>query len=380
MLKMSDEKYKQAARFIVKAGGTPFPITDTLINILKLIITEGELDLIMGFKRKSSQTIEQLMKSSKLSEDEILSKVESLAKKGVIFNQPSSSGIMVYRLLPLVNVGIFEYTFMKKLEFSDKEKQLAKLFEDLFKEVQGSIQDTYDITIDFLKSLPPVDRTIPFYENVSTGKDIEIKINESIEVPKESIVPAQKIEGIVKKFEHIAVAHCFCRHHKDILGEPCKQTDERENCFTFGKSAKHVVQQGFGRFISQNEAIKIMKEAENSGLLHKAYHPNFDITKDETSICNCCKCCCGNSIESQIAPISNSTNFLSDINQDICVGCGTCVDKCPLNAIKLNADNKAERMEEICIGCGICAHYCPEAAISLLEGRRTVFIPPPRLN
>ncbi|GAH96733.1 unnamed protein product, partial [marine sediment metagenome] len=32
------------------------------------------------------------------------------------------------------NVGVFEYTFMKKLEFSEKEKKFAILFEKLFDE------------------------------------------------------------------------------------------------------------------------------------------------------------------------------------------------------------------------------------------------------
>ena len=99
---MSDEKYKKAGRVIVKAGVLPFPINDTLLEILKKIIDEDELDFIMAFRRKLSQTLEELKKSSKLPEEEVLKNVKSLAKKGVIFNQPSSSGIMVYRLLPLM--------------------------------------------------------------------------------------------------------------------------------------------------------------------------------------------------------------------------------------------------------------------------------------
>ncbi|GAJ16365.1 unnamed protein product, partial [marine sediment metagenome] len=50
------------------------------------------------------------------------------------------------------------------------------------------------------------------------------------------------------------------------------------------------------------------------------------------------------------------------------------------SAISLNDDNIAEVNESNCIGCGVCAHFCPETAISLIEGRRTVYIPPPRLK
>jgi len=68
------------------------------------------------------------------------------------------------------------------------------------------------------------------------------------------------------------------------------------------------------------------------------------------------------------------------ISEDLCVGCGICVEKCPIEAIQLNDENKAERNPDWCIGCGVCAHFCPENAISLHEGMRKVYIPPPRLR
>ena len=112
---MDEDKIKQAGRIIVKAGMLPFPVTDTLVEIMTLLYTEEELDFIIkAYKRKPSQTMEELKKSSKMAEEDILKNVNSLAAKGALFNQPSSSGLMVYRLLPLIMVGIFEYTFMKK--------------------------------------------------------------------------------------------------------------------------------------------------------------------------------------------------------------------------------------------------------------------------
>ncbi|MFH1932083.1 MAG: 4Fe-4S binding protein [Pseudomonadota bacterium] len=61
-----------------------------------------------------------------------------------------------------------------------------------------------------------------------------------------------------------------------------------------------------------------------------------------------------------------------------CTGCGTCEDRCPTEAIRLNDNELAERDESACFGCGICARFCPEEAISLKEGLRKVFILPPR--
>ena len=47
----------------------------------------------------------------------------------------------------------------------------------------------------------------------------------------DAVLPSQRVEDLIQKFDEIAVGHCFCRHHKDLQGAPCKQTSERENCF-----------------------------------------------------------------------------------------------------------------------------------------------------
>jgi predicted O-methyltransferase YrrM len=68
---MSEDKYKQAARAIIKAGTLPFPVNETLLEILHLLLTEQDLIFIDAFKRKSSQTMEELKKSSALPEEQL---------------------------------------------------------------------------------------------------------------------------------------------------------------------------------------------------------------------------------------------------------------------------------------------------------------------
>ena len=75
----------------------------------------------------------------------------------------------------------------------------------------------------------------------------------------------------------------------------------------------------------------------------------------------------------------NSTNHLSSINEDLCTGCGICVEKCSVEAIHLNTENVAIVNEILCIGCGVCAHFCPENAVTLIQGMRRVYVPPPKL-
>jgi len=331
----------------------------------------------MAFKNKRSQTLEQLRESSGLSEDEINTHAEVLAKKGLIMNQASSSGLMIYRLMPFVNVGVYEYTFMKKLDYTEWEKELAKLYKKMNDESAGRMLANYDAIIDkYLPTMRPIDRTVPYTENFKTGDGIDIVIDQEIEVPEEKIISTQNVEEIIEKFDEIAVGHCYCRHFRDLVGESCKQTDLRENCFTFGKSARYTTEQGFARMISKEEALEILKKSEKDGLVHKAYHPNMDFKREEDSICNCCSDCCGQSKNIT----SNLSNFIAQVDHEICTGCGTCVEKCYSGAKELNDAGKAETIEERCIGCGICAAFCPEGAISLVERQRIVRLAPPRSN
>ncbi len=367
-----DDKYREVGHVIGQAGGTPLPVTDTLVKLLKYFISEDELDFILSFREKKSQTMEQLKESSGLSEEEIHEKVKGLASRGVIFNQPNRKGVMVYRLLPLLNVGTFEYTFMGKVEHNERNKQISSLFDQLFDEMNEAISQNYDSIASSLESAPPVDRTVPITENTSTGERIKIVVDEAVEESADRILPTSEVTGLIEKFDDIAVGHCFCRHHKDLSGEPCRQTDLRETCFTFGKSARYTSEQGFARMVSKEEAMDILKKAEADGLVHKAFHPNFDISKEETSVCNCCKCCCGNSPENMFVPISNATNFLAVIDPELCTGCGTCVEYCHTGAAYLGDDGIADRDESLCIGCGVCASLCPENAISLQEGETRI--------
>jgi Na+-translocating ferredoxin:NAD+ oxidoreductase RNF subunit RnfB len=215
------------------------------------------------------------------------------------------------------------------------------------------------------------------------GKPIQIiPINKTLEAAEEFVLPSQTVEEIINKFDDIAVGYCFCRQRRSLLGDPCSTDAPTLNCFTFGKSARHTTAQGFAQKVTREEALKIMKEAENAGLIHKAFHPGSRESKPETSICNCCKDCC-DTLElwrSGTLPLINSTYHLSVINMESCTGCGTCVEWCPTDAIILNEEELAQRDESACLGCGVCSRFCPEEAISLKEGLRRVFIMPPRLR
>ena len=50
------------------------------------------------------------------------------------------------------------------------------------------------------------------------------------------------------------------------------------------------------------------------------------------------------------------------IDKDGCVGCGICVEKCPVDAISME-DEKAEMEMSKCIHCGTCHEVCPQEAV-----------------
>ena len=379
-----EEKFRSATSVVCKQGMVQFPVSDTAIEIIRSVVgeNEDELDLICAFDDKPSQTTAQLLESSGFSEEKIESLTTSLAKKGLIFNQPSSSGLMIYRLLPLMLVGLMEYKFMVELTGSQQEKDLANLFEKLLDELKDQIQDHYETLAPQFKSAPAVDRTVPNRLN-EDGEPIKIiPVQKTLDNSEEFVLPSQSVEEIINKFDDIAVGYCFCRQRRGLLGDDCNTKAPTLNCFTFGKSARHTAAQGFAKKVTKDEALKIMRQAAQAGLIHKAFHPGSRESSPETSICNCCKDCCDTLglWRKGTLPMINSTYHLAVIDQDTCTGCGTCVEWCPTDAIALNEEGLALRDENACLGCGVCSRFCPEEAISLQEGLRRVFIMPPRLR
>jgi heterodisulfide reductase subunit A len=56
---------------------------------------------------------------------------------------------------------------------------------------------------------------------------------------------------------------------------------------------------------------------------------------------------------------------VSNVDQNKCISCMTCVKACPYGAPYCNYDHKAEIERAKCMGCGICASECPARAIQL---------------
>ena len=51
------------------------------------------------------------------------------------------------------------------------------------------------------------------------------------------------------------------------------------------------------------------------------------------------------------------------VDNDKCDGCGSCIESCPVEAIKIENDKAV--INEECVDCGACLSACPKEAISL---------------
>lgn len=356
----------RTARTIAKASQMPTPITDTVIELLKILLTDEQAEFIQIFK-KPTLNIDQIRRKTDLTEDSLNKMLNNLMKAGILVGVPSkSTGIMVYRLMPMWP-GIFEYQFLRGTS-TDKDIKKAHLFEKLFEEMKEGTQSNYDNVVKHFKQFPALDRTIPVEELVDPGA--------------EGVMPYEEVRKLLDDYEDIAVAHCYCRQEKKLVGKKCELDAPLENCFFFDKSAQFVIEHEFGKRISKEKAVDIFKEAEDYGLVHKVFHVHLDPNKGIEAICNCCSCCCGpfQMYHTGAFPLHTITSYLAEINEEDCVGCGTCEIKCPMKIITIE-EGIAHIEQEKCIGCGVCAHHCPEEAINLKRtGPRDVFVLPPKIN
>jgi len=315
----------KAARNFVKAGRLPVPITDTVIEIVKTLLNEEQAKFIVQFK-KSSYNSEEIKSITDLDDKALEKMLNDLMYAGAISGIPSrSTGAMIYRVVPFLP-GLLEFTLMRG-EFGEKDKKLAQLHKKFFDDLVEGTQKNYDQLMKEYNKIPGIARVIP--------------VEEEIEPRQEIVLPLEELSKIIEKYDPIGVATCYCRHRKDLIDEPCKKTDDRKNCFSFGRTAEFLISQG-----------------------------------------NCCKCCCG-TFEAHYAgafPLMDISTCLASVNADDCVGCGTCVENCNAEAIELE-DTIAVMNEDRCVGCGICAHLCPESAITMNRTEmRKVFVPPPKLT
>ena len=73
----------------------------------------------------------------------------------------------------------------------------------------------------------------------------------------------------------------------------------------------------------------------------------------------------GAAVDAPVADQKRQGKKRPTVNKDLCCGCGTCVDACPMEAISLSG-GKAVIDAERCVKCGVCVFSCPQKAMELI--------------
>lgn len=326
-------------------NGFPSTKSGVEIRLLKRLFSTEEAKIAskLKFHWKDWESLESIYKRLiplGYSKEELEHYLDSMISKGAIWGR--KEGDKKLYSLALLIIGIYEFQVNK----------LTKEFlEDLFQYIEEAWgEKAQKITVSQMRTIP-------------IGLDLEHDVG------------IANYNDIKQLFEHVegpyTIVNCICRQKNDILGDPCHITSRREVCMGFGIFAKAYIDAGWGREITKEEALEILKKNEEEGLI---FRPGNSQKID--FLCSCCTCCCG--IKS-LKQLPNPADFVvsdyyAEVDPDLCTGCGTCIDRCQMDAISLEEDISIVDRKR-CIGCGNCVFVCQDDAIQLKKKERQ-YIPP----
>ena len=229
--------------------------------------------------------------------------------KGTTFNREDR----VY-WVPMFVPGSAEYTNMNT-DLMDRHPELAMFFERM----------------TFL----PLEKITPMVPMGGSGIGMHvIPVEKAISMENQS-VDIEHISYWLKKYEgHIGVGICSCRYGRKKLDEGCAD-DYRDWCIGVGDMADYLRETGRGHDITYDEAMAILKKAEDHGFVHQV--TNIDGEGKIFAICNCNVKICNALRTSQLfnTPNMSRSAYVAKVEPKNCVACGRCVEYCPAGAVKL---------------------------------------------
>jgi NAD-dependent dihydropyrimidine dehydrogenase PreA subunit len=327
---MTAEIYQRLAKHLDDLPGS-FPPTESGVElrILRRLFTpdEAELALHLTLIPEESRLIAG---RAKIAEEEAETRLKDMARKGLIFSMEKEGSSPKYMASQYV-IGIWEY-------------HVNDLDVDLIRDMNEYLPTLFDF--DLWKKAPQL-RTIP------VGRSLD---------PQLEVLPYEEADKLVRAHRKFVVAPCICRREHTMIGEGCDRPEE--SCLIFGLAADYYQRNGIGRTIDLEEALEILRKAEESGLVLQPSN-----ARKIVNICTCCGCCCQvlKNLKRHPQPASLfSTPFVALADSDTCEGCGVCVDRCQMEALELVDDEVALDVDQ-CIGCGLCVSTCPTNSLTLFR-------------
>jgi len=294
----------------------------------------------------SSRSIKKVAKELEMDVDELIKKLESHAKRGFVMKLGKS----YFRPSPL-QIHDSPFILQENLD-SEDIVEFARLSREYF---DGGYYKPWETS----RSGTPRSRVLTVSEKVES---------------KHQIVPMEEVYNILEQQTDLVVFPCPCRQRKEVEGiRKCKDKYPINNCINFGPFAKGLLTLGDPavKRITVDEAKKLAEEAAELGLVHMTDNRS----DDSVILCACCECCCGNLaglVRFKDNPRAFArANYVSTVDEDACIACGTCVDRCKFDAITI--EDHAIISLDNCVGCGLCAVTCPEDAIIIKHIEREVY-------
>lgn len=327
---MNENLYKKLARHLDDLpGGYPATESGVELRILRRLFTPEEAELALKLS-VIPEFPAQVAKRVRLPEEDVAERLESMAKKGLIYRYRRKDEPARYMAANFV-IGIWEF------HVNDLDTDLIRDFNEYVPELMD---------FDSWKKAPQL-RTVP--------------INASLDVDLGAL-PYEDAVKIVEKADRFLEADCICRKEHRMVGEGC---DKPEGCcLIMGNAVQYYKENGLGREITRQEALEILKTADKTGLV---LQPGY--SKTVSNICCCCGCCCqilrnAKKYEEPAALICSP--FTVELKEDSCIGCGVCVDRCQMDALEMG-EERVRLEAKRCIGCGLCVTTCPSSSLTLVR-------------
>ena len=332
---MDEQLYEKLADILDNLPNS-FPRTESGIELklLKKVFSLEEAEAAVNLTGEY-EPVDVLAERSRVPEKKLQKLYMAMAKKEMVWFK-KTGGQLHFRIAPFM-VGIYEGHLARM------DHEFAHLFEHYMLEAGKEIMK-YD---------PALQRALPA---VSLSKC-------------EWILPYDDVKAIVDKAKTFRVRDCICRVQQGLVGKGCDAP--RHNCLILIPYERPAKPDD----LTKEEVLAVLDEAEKFGLVHCVSNHQAELTY----ICNCCGCCCGvlrgiteYGLEKSVA----YTNYYAVIDPEMCTNCGTCIERCQVNAT-VSQNDVSEVVREKCIGCGLCVTGCPDNAAQLVRKSDNEITHPP---
>lgn len=327
--------------------GFPRTPSGVEMRLIKMAFTPEEVALA-GQLTRTPETAAAIAKRVGMEESDVTVLLESLIPRRLVRLDspgmsapglaPTAQGVRKYRLGPFL-VGWYEAN-MRLLD-----KEFAEAFEQYVIEGGGE---------KILAPRPGILGVVPVRGSLKPEQMATME-------------PHLDIDAHFQRHERFLVIPCVCKRERELQGHhDCKLPMKR--CGFVGLPPQTPLGENV---VGREEADKLLGEFEQQGHVHLAFY-GFTMGAESPQFvgtCNCCACCCGVLHGQKISGVKEGaqrSNYRAVIAPDICASCGVCIDRCPVDAIANDENDKAKVERAKCIGCGVCVIGCATAAIEMV--------------